>query len=75
MEHIQLKKQSIQQQTEYTIMFLRQFYQVDGAPETLDNYDNNISIADVPVNYEGTVEDDAHDIDPIRTLTDASIKL
>lgn len=57
-------------------MFLRQFYQIDGVPiETLDNYDNNISIADVPLNCVSPVENTSRRIDPIRTLTESDIKL
>lgn len=57
-------------------MFLRQFYQIDGvSTETLDNYDNNISIGDVPVDCTGTVENTVYEIGSIRTLADSSAKL
>lgn len=57
-------------------MFLKQFYQIDGAPaEALDNYDNNIDIENVPLDCAGLTENVSHEVDPIRTLTDSDIKL
>ena len=57
-------------------MFLKQFYQIDGAPaETIDNYDNNIDIEDVPLDCSGPAENTPREVDPIRTLTESDIKL